>query len=169
MWEKLKAGTVGGGSVSICYCAIGRLKRYCGKCQPRPPLCQVAASHRCWRRLERMISARRHEIGHTAMIQMLSKLHIPMAPCRDMEVALHFVPLNTSENSTRIARSPPQLRRLRKQPPLPPRSSPHLPQDMSHMRVLLPLTLHGSTIQRMHSLSILPVNPLAPIRRLPLQ
>ena len=87
-----------------------------------------------------------------------------MPPCRDVKVALHFVALQTPKNPARIPLSAPQLRRLWKLPLSTP--STHFPQNMSHMRILFPLALHGSTVMRVHSLSTPPVGPLAPIRRL---
>jgi len=79
----------------------------------------------------------------TLMSQMLPKLHIPMAPRRDMKIPLHLIPLQTPINPTTIRLDPPSHpRRLLKLPP----PLPHLPQHMSHMRILLLQILPPSLI-----------------------
>lgn len=90
------------------------------------------------------------------MIQMLPKLHIPVPPRRDVEIALHLIPLQAAINPTRPP-LPPYPRRLRKLPsPLPQR------QHVVHVLFLLGLARRRTTaMQPMHALG---VDPLLPVR-----
>lgn len=77
------------------------------------------------------------------MRQMLPQLPISMSTRRDMEIPLHFIPLQTPINPTSIRLLPPtHARTLRK---LLLRIAPDLAHDMVYMRVLLlraqPVTL----------------------------
>ena len=77
------------------------------------------------------------------MVQMRRKLRIPMPSGRDMEIALHLIPLQTPIDPTRIRLlPPPQLWPLRK---LLARIPPHLPEHMADMRILL-LRLDAPTL-----------------------
>lgn len=98
---------------------------------------------------------RRNRGFHTVMIQVLSKLHIPMASRRDMKISLHFVPLQATENPTRALASPRRLFELL--PPL------DLVQDMPDMGIALHLLFkqHGVLLEQMHAPS---VDPMAPAR-----
>ena len=98
------------------------------------------------------------------MIQMLPKLHIPMSPRRNMKIPLHLIPLQTPKDPTRLRLHPPfHPRRPFKLPLL----TPHLPQHMSHMRILLLLPQSLPTLQLMHP--ALHINPLRPRRGITLQ
>ena len=70
----------------------------------------------------------------TFVAQVLSKLHIPVPPRRDVEIPLHLVPLQAAIDPTRIIPHAPRRPRRPAKRPLPP---PHLPQHMAHMRILL--------------------------------
>ena len=99
---------------------------------------------------------------HTAVVQMLPKLHISMTSGRDMEVALHLVPLQTPIYPTGLQTIPPKATgRFLKFP------FPFLPPDLSDnmfwMRVffLFPLPSYISTVEGIHPLT---VHPLIPVR-----
>ena len=104
---------------------------------------------------------------HTFVTQMLSKLHIPMPPRRDMEIPLHLITLQTAKNPTRIIRqSPRRLRRLPKRP-LPP---PHLTQHMTNMGILLLSLLPRRAIALVRRpMHVLPLRPQRPGCRVPPQ
>ena len=98
------------------------------------------------------------------MIQMLPKLHIPMSPRSNMKIPLHLIPLQAPKNPTSLRLHPPlHPRRLLKLPFL----TPHLPQYMSHMCILLLLLQSLATLQFMHP--ALHINPLLPRRGISLQ
>jgi len=106
------------------------------------------------------IAGGKGERKRTIMSQMLPKLHVPMPPRRDMKIPLHLIPLQTPKNPTAIRLDPPpHPRRLLKLPP----PLPHLPQHMSHMRILLLQILPPSLILAipapMHFLGIHPHRP----------
>ena len=87
-----------------------------------------------------------------------------MTPGRNMEIPLHLVPLQTAINPTRPSRlASLQLWRLPKLP----FHTPHLSQHMPHMRVLFLLLDHLPTVKLMHA--PIHINPMAPIRRVPVQ
>ena len=87
-----------------------------------------------------------------------------MSPRRNMKIALHLIPLQTPKNPTSLRLHPPlHPRRLLELPLL----TPHFPQHMSHMRILLLLLQSLPTLQLMHP--ALHINPLLPRRGVPLQ
>ncbi len=96
----------------------------------------------------------------TGVIQMLAKLHIPMPSRRDMKIPLHLVPLQTPINPT-SPRLAPHPRRLAELPPPPAQR-----QNIMHVHLLFLQLPHLRSMQAMHPLRI---NPLLPIRRIPLQ
>lgn len=91
---------------------------------------------------------------HTAMIQMVPKLHIPMPSRRDMEIPLDFIPLQAAKHPTRTA--PPPRGPLELLLPL------SLAQDMANMRVALHLVLEqqGVVLEQMHAAGADPVRPV---------
>ena len=99
------------------------------------------------------------EKTRTGMVQMLAKLHIPVPSRRNVEVALHFIPLQTPIHPTRLPLAPDPRRLAELAPPL------ALRQHVVHMLFLLHLET-PLAVQPMHPLR---VNPLLPIRRIPLQ
>lgn len=109
------------------------------------PLCPMATAE--WR-----------ETSRTGMIQMLPKLHIPVPPRRDVEIALHLIPLQAAINPTRPP-FPPYPRRLRKLPsPLPQR------QHVVHVLFLLDLARRRRAAAAMQPMHALGVDPLLPVR-----
>lgn len=93
------------------------------------------------------------------MIQMLSKLLIPVAPRRDMKIPLHLIPFQTPINPTRLP-LPAHPRRLAKLPP-------PLPLRQHIVHVLFLLHLQGPAA--MQSMHVLGIHPLLPVRRIPPQ
>lgn len=92
---------------------------------------------------------------------MLPKLHVPVAPRRDVKIPLHLIPLQAPINPTRLP-LPPYPWRLRKLPsPLP------LRQHVVHVLFLLNLArpaaaaTAAAAVQPMHALG---VDPLLPVR-----
>lgn len=88
---------------------------------------------------------------------MLPQLHIPMPSRGDVEIPLHFIPIQRPKNPTTI-RHPLHPRRLRKLLPLPRRAQliVHIPQLLPPGQ---PIIAHS---ERMNSLLFI---PLAPTRR----
>lgn len=94
------------------------------------------------------------------MIQMLSKLHISMTSCCDVEISLYFIPFQTPINpACLLVIIPPSLWRLFEL------SFPLFPLDLSkhvfRMKVFLLLSLSSciSTIQNMYAFTVYPVIP----------
>lgn len=89
------------------------------------------------------------------MIQVVSKFHVPMSSRRDMEISLHFVPLQAAKDPACAPATTGGLLELL------------LPfgfaQDMPDMRITLHLLLeqHGVLLKQMHSAG---VDPVAPVR-----
>ena len=89
---------------------------------------------------------------------MFAPFEIPVAPCRNVEIPLHLVSLQTAIDSTRVPPIPPsQLGRFPKLLLL----ADHLPQHMPHVSVLLQLRLHLTRLlqQMQSSFGIHPLPP----------
>lgn len=103
---------------------------------------------------------RREGKRRTFMAQMFPKIHIPMAPRRNMKIPLDLIPLQAPKNPTTIRLHPPS--HLRRPFELPP-PLPHLPKHMSHMRILLLQILSPPLIllipAPMHFLRVYPHSP----------
>lgn len=94
------------------------------------------------------------------MVQMLPELHVPVPSRRDVEIALHLVSLQAPKNPTAIRHlSPLHPRRLLEFPLL----TPHFPEHMPDVRVLLLLLHHVSAVQFMTA------RPPRPSGRIPAQ
>lgn len=92
---------------------------------------------------------------HTVVIQVVAKFHVPVSSGRDMEISLHFVPLQaTKDPACTPATTGGFLEFLL---PL------GFAQDMPDMRIALHLLLeqHGVLLEQMHPAG---VDPVAPVR-----
>lgn len=109
----------------------------------------------------------------TRMIQMLSKLHIPMSLGRNMKVALDLIQLQTSKNPTAIRRRTPKSRRPRPLGPPPPQR-----HNIMHMLLSKPLVMPLQILLPRDHLPVripsqlmnpLVVDPVLPNRRVAVQ
>lgn len=103
------------------------------------------------------------KVKRTAVIQMFAPLEISMAPCRDVEVPLNLVALQTAVYSTRVPPiSPSQLGRFPKLLLL----ANHLSQHVAHMSVLLQFGLHLTGLLQLVQIP-LGIHPLQPTGGVP--
>lgn len=97
--------------------------------------------------------------GLTFVIQVLSKFHVSVSARSDVEVALHFVAVQTSKDSTAVRRTP-DLRRLPKLLLL------LLRQMIVHIEIIHVPPLPNALVQLVHTpLSVL-ARPLRPACRI---
>ena len=95
---------------------------------------------------------------------MLPEFLIAMPSRRDVEIPLHLVPFQTPKDATAIRTlTPSQSRR----PPKLPLRTPHLPQNMSYVRVLLLFLHHLPALQSVHP--FIGIDPMVPDRPVLLQ
>ncbi len=93
---------------------------------------------------------------------MFAKLHVPMPSCRDMKIPLHLVPFQTPINPTSSRLTLHPRRPAKFPPPLPQR------QHIMHMHSLL-IPVQRPHLPSMQPMDALRIDPLLPVRRIPLQ